>query len=379
LKKAFETTLKRLLAAAERRADTVVYASRQRLGMTRDPMLLPYRSHGRDRQLHLRARVVEDLGLTESEHDDSYFQNALGMLRRFKTYDLPHARVRFTCGGASCVAVADEEGHLVTTLAAPELPAGQQWHEVKAELVWSPRHPQGTGAEATLPVLVPGPTARFGVISDVDDTVIETGATSFLKMLRTTLLGNAYTRLPFEGVAAFYQALACGDASCQENPVFYVSSSPWNLYDLLQDFFSIEGLPNGPLFLRNFGIDRDQFIVGGHSSHKREAIDELLETHSHLPFLLIGDSGQEDPEIYAQVARDRPGRVLAIYIRDVTTKKRDHEIRILARQLKGAGIEMVLVKDSLEAAEHAVSRGFIAPHHLAAVRDARSKDLAAGE
>lgn len=191
---------------------------------------------------------------------------------------------------------------------------------------------------------------------------------------RVTLLGNAYTRLPFEGVSAFYRALTFGTGPSADNPIFYVSSSPWNLYDLLQDFFHIEELPNGPLFLRDFGITPEQFIVGGHGSHKREAIDELLETHPELPFLLIGDSGQEDPEIYAAVARDHPERILVVYIRDVTTEKRNHEVKAIAAELKETGVEMVLVKDSLEAARDAVGSGFISSEAIPKVAAARKRD-----
>ncbi len=363
-----------MLAAAERKGDGLVYASRNRLRKTRDPVLLTYRSHGQGGKLHLRARVVENLGLTAAEQHDSYFQNALGMMRRFKTFDLQGARVRFWYSGASCEAVADDEGYVRAMMEVGNLPPDQLWHEVDVELISSPRHPAGTEAKGTLPVLVPLPATEFCVISDVDDTVLQTEATSFIKMLRTTLLGNAYTRLPFEGVAAFYKALALGNNPTPTNPVFYVSSSPWNLYDLLQDFFHIEGLPSGPLFLRDFGIDREKFITGGHRAHKREAIDELLATHPGLPFLLIGDSGQEDPEIYASVVEDHPGRVQAIYIRDVTTEKRDREVHAIVERVRQLGVEMVLVKDSMEAAKDAVRRGLIQESALPTVAAARNRD-----
>ena len=71
------------------------------------------------------------------------------------------------------------------------------------------------------------------MISDIDDTIVRTGATSLLMMLRVVLLSNAHTRLPFQGVAAFYGALARGASGQDSNPLFYVSSSPWNLYDVL--------------------------------------------------------------------------------------------------------------------------------------------------
>jgi phosphatidate phosphatase APP1 len=86
--------------------------------------------------------------------------------------------------------------------------------------------------------------------------VLQSSVTNFLKMARMVLLGNAHTRLPFEGVAAFYRALQRGASGGEFNPIFYVSNSPWNLYDLLEDFMDVHGVPAGPLFLRDWSRRR---------------------------------------------------------------------------------------------------------------------------
>ena len=85
-------------------------------------------------------------------------------------------------------------------------------------------------------MLTPPPSARFGVISDIDDTVLVSHVTSPFKMALVSLFGNAHTRSPFPGVAEFYQALQGGVGGAEQNPIFYVSSSPWNFYDLLHFF-----------------------------------------------------------------------------------------------------------------------------------------------
>ncbi len=91
------------------------------------------------------------------------------------------------------------------------------------------------------------------MISDLDDTVIQTDVTRVIRMVRNTLLGNARTRHPFPGVAALYRALH-SSAGAPANPLFYVSSSPWNLYDMLDDFFRLRSIPEGPIFLRDWGL-----------------------------------------------------------------------------------------------------------------------------
>lgn len=190
-------------------------------------------------------------------------------------------------------------------------------------------------------------------------------------------LNNARTRLPFAGVAAFYRALQRGTSGNENNPVFYISSSPWNLYDLLVDFLAVHDIPAGPLFLQDYGIDTHQFIAIGHRAHKLAAFQRILHTYPMLPFLLIGDSGQEDPEIYAEVVKTYPGRIRAIYIRDVSTDVRDAAVQKLIAEASRHQVEMVLVPDTLAAAQHAVHHGFIQAAALAAIGQEQSKDLAA--
>jgi phosphatidate phosphatase APP1 len=166
-------------------------------------------------------------------------------------------------------------------------------------------------------------------------------------------------------VAAFYRALQCGPSGSPTNPIFYVSSSPWNLYDMLEDFLDLHGVPEGPLFLK----DWSPTTLRDHDRHKIGVIRTLLATYPDLPFVLIGDSGERDPEIYRQVVREYPGRVRAIYIRDVTTRERDAAVHVIAGELKDLGVDMLLTTDTAEAAEHAAQKGLISPTALAALRE----------
>ena len=176
------------------------------------------------------------------------------------------------------------------------------------------------------------------MISDIDDTVVLTGATSPLRMARTVFLGNARTRAPFPGVAAFYAALQHGVGRADFNPLFYVSSSPWNLYGLLTEFLTLRKIPLGPLMLRDWGINEREVLPTGHAGHKLEAIRKIMELYPDLPFILLGDSGQEDPEIYHRVVHDHPSRILAVYIRNVhPAPDRITAVRKLAEEVERAG------------------------------------------
>ena len=109
-------------------------------------------------------------------------------------------------------------------------------------------------------------------------------------------------------------------------------------------------------------------------SYKRDVLDEILEFYPEHPLLLIGDSGQHDPEVYRALARERPDRVRAIFIRDVTESGRDREVRAIAEEVREAGVPMVLAGDSREAAVEAVDLGLIREQALQQVEAERASD-----
>jgi phosphatidate phosphatase APP1 len=125
-------------------------------------------------------------------------------------------------------------------------------------------------------------------------------------MIRQTLTGSALTRTAFPGAADLYRDLAAG-----RNPIFYVSSSPWNLYDFLVAFLRHREFPLGPVLLR------DLLGTSAGRAEKAGRIREILDVHAQLRFVLIGDSAERDPEIYADIVEKYPGRILAVYIREV--------------------------------------------------------------
>src|SRR5690349_17063715 len=253
--------------------------------------IVPYRGHGTSTRLYVHGRILEGQTMTPAAEVDSTWRNLLDTWKRLEADPLPHARVRARVGAVEREIVADDEGFFAAwlTLSAP-LPADRLWHPVELELL-GPLRPQDVGVRATALCLVPPPGAAYAVISDLDDTVIQSHVTNFLRAARTLLLDNARTRLPFPGVAAFYQALHTGTRGTT-NPIYYVSSSPWNLYSLLTEFLDLQGIPAGPLMLRDWDIDRRMMSGDRHQTHKGEIIREIVGLHPTLPFILIGDSGQ---------------------------------------------------------------------------------------
>ncbi len=340
-----------------------------------DPlMILPFFGYGTADQLFVSGRVLENEGLLAAEEADTLLEKLVNTFKRFETDEVAGARVLAQFQGVSQEVLTDDEGYFELTLTPAHPLPDQLWREVTLELL-EPPPSGGQPVRATTHVLTPPSTASFGVISDIDDTIIQSHVTDKLKLILTIALHNERTRLPFQGAAAFYQALRQGVDRQANNPIFYVSSSPWNLYDVLVQFFKIHRLPMGPIFLKDYGRHSLPELTD-HHRHKLSKIEPLFRRYPHLPFVLIGDSGEQDPEIYAEVAQKYPGRVPVIYIRNVTPDPtRLAELDMLATKVQQLGSRLALVADSAGAAQAAIEQGLIAPAALAAVR----AELAAGD
>jgi phosphatidate phosphatase APP1 len=306
--------------------------------------------------------------------------NLIDTYKRFQSDEIPGATVKASIGDYSREAVTNDEGFFEFHLQPGPLPVSDDHtYLINLELTDYPgkvRNPvEPTTFKAQGQVIVPPVGAQFGIISDIDDTVLMSNVAHPIMLARNTFLENAHTRLPFEGVGKLYQSLRRGASGSSFNPIFYVSSSTWNIYDVLHDFFVVREIPMGPLFLSEYNLDEETFIFQNRMKHKVGAIVTILTTYPDLPLILIGDSSEKDPLIYREIVKQYPGRILTIYIRTATrSRKRVARLQAIVQDVQTMGVPIVLVKDSYEAAKHAAENGLIHPDALPTIREARNED-----
>jgi phosphatidate phosphatase APP1 len=334
------------------------------------PLLIPFLGHGSPQRLQVGARAVfgrpgartrllavPERGVlapvrrpAQAPARRSRREVLRTSLSRFLTVEVAGAGVTVRLPGRVVTVHSDRDGYVDALVDDPGLPPG--WHDVELALT------DGTAVRA--PVLVVSPDVRLGLVSDVDDTVLETGLTRGLEFLRITLMTEVGDRAPLPGAAALYRELVCrsGEAGL---PVFYLSTSPWNLHDMLLEFLAMRGFPLGPLLLTDWGPGRGNLFRIGAREHKLGLIGRILAEHPDLALLLVGDTGQLDPEIYAAAAREHPGRIRAIYVRRTGTHdpRRLAEVDALAAEVSAGGVPMLAVDDSVQIAEHAATLGLL--------------------
>ncbi|MCB9231191.1 MAG: DUF2183 domain-containing protein [Bacteroidia bacterium] len=326
-----------------------------------------YNCRANDEKAYIQGRVLEDRGIKKSSKEDSVWENFVRVYKRMGSREVPFALVEVTIAGQSVRVHTDEEGFfsLEFPLEKP-LDPDHGPHKYQVTLVDSPvtfkEVPEFSGQ-----IFIPPKDADFGVISDVDDTIMYTGATSITKMVWVTMTNNSLTRVAFKGVSRFYRALVKGPRDKGPNPFFYVSSGPWNLFYLIYDFIELNKIPMGPVQLRDFGRDDAKNSASSHGSHKKRIIEDIFSTYPWLNFILIGDTGQYDAFIYYDLAKAHPDRILAVYLRDARDKDQNKRVQPVIDLANSEGIHMLKVKNSLEAAQHAVKMGFMEEKRLAKI------------
>lgn len=332
------------------------------------PMIIPFIGHGTTHRVRVGARVVRGraevavpaVGVPEATPPTRRSRQAVlrASLARFLTVEVAGAAVTITVPGGTRRVHTDPDGYVDAVLDVPELEPG--WHQVQLAL--------RDGTSALAQVHVVDPEAQVGIVSDVDDTILETGLSRGLEFLRATLLTEVRDRTPLPGAAALYRALVSAPGPVR--PVFYLSTSPWNLHEMLLEFIALRRFPLGPLLLTDWGPHRSGLFRIGSQEHKTGVVRRLLAEHPALRLVLVGDSGQADPEIYATLARENPDRIVAVYIRRVrpSSTRRVAEVDALAAAVSATGVPMLAVDDSVQIAAHAATLGLLDPSALAEVR-----------
>lgn len=163
-------------------------------------------------------------------------------------------------------------------------------------------------------VFIVGDDVTFGIVSDIDDTVITTSLPRPLIAAWNTFVRRGNSRHAVSGMAPMYRRLLAAHPGA---PTVYVSTGAWNTTPTLTRFLADGGYPLGPLLLTDWGPTNTGWFRSG-LAHKRQSLDRLARDFPNIKWLLVGDDGQHDPDIYASFAEARPDRVDAVCIRQLT-------------------------------------------------------------
>lgn len=327
------------------RIEDALHAFRAKRALARGlvPTVIPYSGYGGENWIRVLGRVLLVRPPRAGRDSEPRSRGVRGW-RSFTSVPAGAIEVTISTGGTEFSVRADRGG-VIDARIEVHLPRGVNSIELRV----------ADSLPVTAAIYVVDRRVKFGILSDVDDTVMVTALPRPFLAAWNTFVLNEHARRPVAGMAVLYERLVRAHPGA---PVIYLSTGAWNVAPTLKRFMSRNLYPPGALLLTDWGPTRDRLFRSGRA-HKRESLERLADEFPSIAWLLIGDDGQHDEELYGDFAAGHPAGVAAICIRQLSPSEavlaggrssvehpEDRDIRWLfapdgaglAEQLKDAGI-----------------------------------------
>ncbi|MEZ0368814.1 MAG: phosphatase domain-containing protein [Candidatus Sericytochromatia bacterium] len=323
-----------------------------------------YTTYGTHAEVTIQGRVLEYADSPKACQKDSPATNLLRNLRALDSDEIPAVELNIHFNGKAYPAKTDKDGFFQISLKNQQgLQEG--YHPVEVRLA-DGQDDRFSGAPGKGKVIIQTKSDhRVGIVSDIDDTIQHTGVTDKAELINNFLFKNATTLSSIPGMAELLQAIDQRSDGSVDGDVHYISGSPITYFERIDDFMQQNDFPTGSIDLMKMGFSKTDDAIFNQVDYKLGRIQKLFETYPQQKFVLFGDSGEKDPEIYRRIAQQYPDRVLAIYINNVSGEKPADS------RFNG----MLLTHNSLEAALDAFKRNLINKEDLQKVQQAVQKSI----
>jgi phosphatidate phosphatase APP1 len=302
---------------------------------TNTAIIKPYRGYLAGNKIYCLARVMKHFKINWKKSNRLSLFGA--SLKRWVSSEIPYAKVQINFLNHTFIVESNKEGFIVLDEEIP-LPAKSEKVLPISFKIRSDRY-NITDTFFQGEIINPGIPKRI-IISDIDDTIIHTNVLSKVAMVYNSVMVGFENRKMISQANEFLHLLS----DDKEYPVFYVSNSPFNLYEYLRRFLEFNKFQNGPLFLRDYGKE-NTIIPEKVASHKHYIIEKLLNRFPQSEFVLLGDGAEHDPYIFAELKEKYKERITHIFLRKIYGKKR-HEI--LAKWKKSLAEPCIHIFDHYE-------------------------------
>ena len=286
------------------RLEDAVQGLRERWGRRRGlvPTIVPFTGYGGTGWVRVLGRVVLRKPPAPGERTDEF--TGIRGWRSFTSVHVSHVEVQVSSGRSRRSIRADRGGVLDAHIEVRLTPG---WHRIRLSI-------EG-GETVEAPVFIVDDDVDFGLVSDIDDTVMVTALPRPFLAAWNTFVLDEHARTPVAGMAVLYERLTVAHPGV---PIIYLSTGAWNVVPTLARFLGRNLYPRGTLLLTDWGPTHDRWFRSG-PEHKRTNLERLATEFPHVKWLLVGDDGQHDPSIYADFEAAHPQNVAAVAIRQLTT------------------------------------------------------------
>jgi phosphatidate phosphatase APP1 len=295
--------------------------------------IIGYRGIANKSRLIVSGHAFEKHKVRDTQAHHGRRRNLKQTLRRFRARPLKWTSIEVRANGKSTKVRTNKHGYFTCELTHDlEMPG---WYSY--EICWK-RNDRKFQGEFYL-----SDEHETGVISDIDDTLLVSHSTRIIRKLRLLLFRNAHTRKTIPFLINWHTHLRDLHETEQPKDFFYVSNSEWNLYDFLRDFFALNDLPKGVFFLQTLKKGLRDIVTSGkvNHSHKQNSIDFLMRFYPNKPFILVGDNGQKDMEIYADMAARYGDRIKGVLIRKLPYIKNEKRTKRYRQRIESFNIPFI--------------------------------------
>jgi len=269
-----------------------------------------HHAFGTRRHFTIEGRVLEREDGPEVRPGDSRTTNFLRTVRSLHAEEQKGAALRLRFANHTWELRSDSEGYFALQGETPPQ-AAPGWHSVHIEV-------SGDPANTVTKVLIVPDGETIGVISDIDDTVVVSEVGDRTRLLAHTFLENSLQRRAVPGVAALYRGIAARNAHPESAPVIYLTAAPRHLLPAIGEFLAHNNFPVGPIIAKKVTDGGGGDPLLDQERYKLERIEAILSELPDVRFVLSGDDGERDPEVYRKIRERHPTRVEAVYIRRVS-------------------------------------------------------------
>ena len=291
-----------IAARIEKQLNRRIGATARQLGWK--DTIVAYTGYGSQTRLRVLARVIlSRYGAANALTPRQEVWASRRGWRNFLSLPAVNRAVEVRVGGHVTHALTDREGYVDISVARHQLSPG--WHHV-----WITT---GDSEPVQAPVLIVDDDVRFGIVSDIDDTIITSYLPRLLIAAYNAFVSTESARAPVAGMSTMYNTILRHHPGA---PLIYVSTGSWNTQPFLERFIGRHGYPAGPMLLTNWGPTNTGWFRSG-PAHKRQSLAWLARDFPQIRWLLVGDDGQHDPRLYADFARKHPDNVAGIAIREL--------------------------------------------------------------
>ncbi len=258
--------------------------------------------------LYLQGRLREDEHDEPARADDSHLSSLKKHIDRMHVHELKREPMVVSVQGARYQIKSDAEGYFA--LEKKLIDAGQANLDLELQL---PKR----GFSQRVRVDNFNGHAQFGVISDFDDTVIISDVENKVTLLKNALASNPSQRTPVAGVADLFTKISQRSTTAATMPMFFVTGSPRQIQDDISQFLQLHHFPPAVIITKKINAEKGNDPLSDQFKYKTSHISALLEQMPTVRFVLVGDDGEKDPEVYREIQRRYPAQVAAIWINPV--------------------------------------------------------------